>query len=1184
MRASGDEFHVICGKCGAPLQHIGQFAEQCVACLLKLLWDEEEIPTARVEQFDHYQVATRPDGTLVELGRGAMGITFKAFDTVLGNDVALKVIDARIADHPEARERFLREARAAARLRHPNVASVFYYGTRKTDGQCFYAMELVEGETLEARLRRGGRLPPAVALEVISQVARALVAIEVQGLVHRDLKPANLMLVEGPELTIKVIDFGLAKAAATAGSDITHGGFVGTPSFASPEQFNDTSVDVRSDLYSLGITLWEMLSGQTPFRGTPVEVMHQHQHAPLPLDLLKAVPQPIVFLLKMLLEKDPGQRFQNPAEFLNAISTVAGAIDARRRITRQSLRKTPLTASRRGTRKPPGPLAPKRISIARLPVTGTNVFGREEDIAFLDHSWSDQAANVVSIVAWAGVGKSTLVNHWLRRMAIDHYRSAELIFGWSFYRQGSSGETASAVEFLDAALTWFGDPDLQLGTAWEKGERLAELVGQRRTLLILDGLEPLQNPPGPQEGRLREPSLQALLRELAAFNRGLCVITTRTPIADIADHESTSALRRDLDHLSSDGGARLLRALGVEGDEEKLRSASDEFDGHCLALTLLGSYLTDAYGGDIRCREEVSKRLSHDVRQGAHARKVMESYETWFGEGPEISVLRILGLFDRPVDQEALGALLKSPAIPGLTVPLPDVGSTEWRTILAKLRRARLLAGEDPHNPGHLDTHPLVRGHFGEQLRIQQPEAWIECHRRLYDFYRALAPQMPESFREMEPLFLAVISGCHASLFRAALHEVYLPRIQRGNASFAAKVLGATGPLLSALIHFFEDENCAHQVKVGVDEQSLTPEDQLFILMQAAQYLTTARGLAASEVRICYERAESLSHSVDSSAVRYVALLGQWRHTIVTSRLSTAKLAAERVYVFVQKQSDPALMIGGYMAMAAILYCLGDLEAGQQYTRRSIQIWHSGAVRFAPEEVDVPVVTCLCYEAIFQWNFGDITSCHEALAEAISVAKELNDMHAFAVALSWAAAVAQLERIPAEVERLASEMIELSTRHNFVHFRTIGTVLRGWARSASGDTAEGISWIERGIRDFRAGGTLLYLPYHLTLKAEALHLANRTSEALEAINEAKAVAESIELRYSISTIHRLRGVFLANLGEEETEIEVTFRAAIGAAREQKSVSLAKRAEASYAEYRRQKASASEGRGFRLPLW
>ena len=264
-----------------------------MACLLELASEEEEgIPTASSDRFDHYQVATHADGTPVELGRGAMGITFKASDTVLGNDVALKVIDARIAVHPEARGRFLREARAAARLRHPNVASVFYYGTRKSDGQCFYAMELVEGETLEARLRRSGPLPPALALEVIEQVARALGALEMHGLVHRDLKPTNLMLVERPELTIKVIDFGLAKAAATAGteSDITHGGFVGTPSFASPEQFNDTSVDVRSDLYSLGITLWEMLTGQTPFHGTPVEVMHQHQHAPLPLDLLEALP------------------------------------------------------------------------------------------------------------------------------------------------------------------------------------------------------------------------------------------------------------------------------------------------------------------------------------------------------------------------------------------------------------------------------------------------------------------------------------------------------------------------------------------------------------------------------------------------------------------------------------------------------------------------------------------------------------------------------------------------------------------------------------------------------------------------------------------------------------------------------------------------------------------------------
>jgi hypothetical protein len=234
-----------------------------------------------------------------------------------------------------------------------------------------------------------------------------------------------------------------------------------------------------------------------------------------------------------------------------------------------------------------------------------------------------------------------------------------------------------------------------------------------------------------------------------------------------------------------------------------------------------------------RCRGEVSEHLANDVRQGAHARKVMESYQTWFGEGPELSVLRMLGLFDRPADEVALGVLLEHPVIPGLTESLIDLSPTEWRTILAKLRRARLLAGEDPHNRGHLDTHPLVREYFGEQLRIQRTDAWKQCDRRLYCHYRTLAPPLPDSFREMEPLFLAVICGCNAGLFYEVLHEVYIPRIQRGNAFFAANVLKARGALLSGLAHFFAHGRWGTPLQMGVEGQSLTAADQLFILMQA---------------------------------------------------------------------------------------------------------------------------------------------------------------------------------------------------------------------------------------------------------------------------------------------------------------------------------------------------------------
>jgi len=162
--------------------------------------------------------------------------------------------------------------------------------------------------------------------------------------------------------------------------------------------------------------------------------MYQHLRVPLPLEQLKDVPQPVVVLLGKLLEKDPAQRFQTPDELLKAMPTITGAIEARRGITRRNLKQIAPPASRVGTRKPRARLGPRKISVARLPITGSDVFGRKEDIGFLDDAWANQQVNVVTIVAWGGVGKSTLINHWLRRMAAEHYRSAQFVFGWSFYR------------------------------------------------------------------------------------------------------------------------------------------------------------------------------------------------------------------------------------------------------------------------------------------------------------------------------------------------------------------------------------------------------------------------------------------------------------------------------------------------------------------------------------------------------------------------------------------------------------------------------------------------------------------------------------------------------------------------------------------------------------------------------
>jgi serine/threonine protein kinase len=286
---------------------------------------------AEGDNFEHFQVLLRADGTPWELGRGAMGVTYKAFDTNLRCDVALKVINPQYLSSETARQRFLREARAAAQLRHPNVATVFHLG--KCENGFFYAMEYVDGETVEARVRREGPLKPEFALKITSQVARALIAADRQKVVHRDIKPSNIMLVHEPDeqqLLVKVIDFGLAKsigASSEKSITVSLGGFVGTPHFASPEQLEERETDTRSDIYSLGATLWYMLAGRPPFQGSLASVIHQHLGSELPAEVLLSFPPKVASLLQRMLAKRPEDRFQTPVELKQTLDELSADTD-----------------------------------------------------------------------------------------------------------------------------------------------------------------------------------------------------------------------------------------------------------------------------------------------------------------------------------------------------------------------------------------------------------------------------------------------------------------------------------------------------------------------------------------------------------------------------------------------------------------------------------------------------------------------------------------------------------------------------------------------------------------------------------------------------------------------------------------------------------------------------------------
>jgi serine/threonine protein kinase/Tfp pilus assembly protein PilF len=318
-----------CPACGGPLEKTPDGGLGCMSCLLGagIGGEEETVHDSTPDalqggvRFGVYEIDHHDDGSLYELGRGAMGITYRATDTSLQRKVALKIIKTDIAERSaDARERFMREARAAAALRHENIATVHHFGMRLETGQYFYAMELIEGETLEERVRRAGPLDARTTIEIAQQVTSALAAAEKCGLVHRDLKPANLMLVSpdgetsrNKKLLVKIIDFGLAKAihTVTDPKSLTHDRFVGTPAFASPEQFEHSALDVRSDIYSLGETLWFALTGKTPFAGhTLSEIHHAQKSNVLPIEQLKAahVPARLRLLLESMLALEPTSR------------------------------------------------------------------------------------------------------------------------------------------------------------------------------------------------------------------------------------------------------------------------------------------------------------------------------------------------------------------------------------------------------------------------------------------------------------------------------------------------------------------------------------------------------------------------------------------------------------------------------------------------------------------------------------------------------------------------------------------------------------------------------------------------------------------------------------------------------------------------------------------------------------
>ncbi|HYG81066.1 MAG TPA: tetratricopeptide repeat protein, partial [Pyrinomonadaceae bacterium] len=573
---------------------------------------------------------------------------------------------------------------------------------------------------------------------------------------------------------------------------------------------------------------------------------------------------------------------------------------------------------------PPVWSRPEKIDTGRLPKTGAELFGRQTELLMLDEAWASDSTHVVSLVAWGGVGKSTLVNKWLERMAGDNYRGARRVYAWSFYSQGTSERVTSADLFISSALRWFGDADPTLGSPWDKGERLARLVREKKTLLLLDGMEPLQSSLAYERGKIKDPALATLLRELARSNEGLCVITTREAVTDLAEFSDT-VLHKDLEQISDEAGRALLRVGGVQGTDSELEQATRDFGNHALAINLLAVYLHAIPGHHISHASEIPD-LDLKEAEGKHPRRLMAAFERRFGPGPEIELLRMIGLFNRPADRPSLDALRAEPPIPDLTEHIQKLSEADWLRIIEKLRRTKLIARASEHRPDDLDAHPLVREHFGQQLKHNHPDAWREGNDRLYEHLKNTTKEFPDTVEEMAPLYAAVAHGCAAGRHDEALVGVYYERICRGEEFFSIHKLGALGANLAALGSFFDPP-----WKNPVPE--LTDDSQAFILGQAGFCLRALGRLT--------EAVQPLQAGLEARIS-----LADWRNASATARnLSELYLAlgdlrqavayAEQSIELADKSGDSFGRIVGETKLADALSQAGRLSEAESAFRKA---------------------------------------------------------------------------------------------------------------------------------------------------------------------------------------------------------------------------------------------------------
>ncbi|MEO5350225.1 MAG: toll/interleukin-1 receptor domain-containing protein [Magnetococcus sp. YQC-3] len=711
---------------------------------------------------------------------------------------------------------------------------------------------------------------------------------------------------------------------------------------------------------------------------------------------------------------------------------------------------------------PTTPPATRKIQLDCLPTTSGKLFGRETRLLELDIAWETPTWNIWVLVADGGVGKTGLVVEWLNRLQAKKYAWAEWVFGWSFYSQGTREDRqVSSDAFFQEAFRFFGENADDHPNPRAKGRRLAELVGEKRGLLLLDGLEPLQYPPGEAHlGGLRDAGMAVFLLALARNNPGLCVVTTRVPVYELQDKGAVRQIV--LEQLTPQAGAELLASYNLNSTQEEREAASDEYGGHALALNLLGSSLVRYCNGEIRQRDTI-KALSDDKSQGRHAKKVMASYEIWLKDTPELALLHLMGLFDRPASEAEIRAVLGESPINHLTDQLPTFSSRKWQDAVHELQTLHLLS---PTQNNTLDCHPLVREYFGGQLKTRHPDAWQEAHRRLFDYFCAIPRQkQPNTVEDLLPLYRALPHGCQAGLPQKALEEVYWKRIARGEEAYTVHKLGAYGLELGAMAAFFDSP--WSQPAAG-----LPPAGQSFVLHQVALCLHAMGRLP--EAQQAYAAAMAMGFQQRS---------WQKAATAANNLSQTHLLCADLPRAFAFAQLAVAVIDATEEAFLQMLYHTTHAAALHQHgaVLEATQLFQEAEARQQKWQPDYPLLYSLP-----GFRYNDLLLTQQAYRTVLERAEKI---------LQWV------------------------TEQSLLLVIALDQLTLGQAHAGLGEWEKAGEWLDKALSGLERAGVQEFILRGLIARAGYYRLLQNWAKARRDMDEAWEISQRGGMRFYILQLH-----------------------------------------------------------------